>query len=414
MSGTQTPATSTSAQPWVQEHLLNVAGSNPAGVPPMTPQVSATTTNLTNSPDQEQGYQQAGTTNVAPTATATAGQANAPNPVNASTYDASQVNAQTPEMQAAQGTVDPRSLVTAEQEQVNRQDSTVQGQLQQIMDGDQRFAQGAVRRANEQMAARGMGASTMAADATTRAVIESALPIAQADANIFAQFQLANLNNRQQSALANAERYHAVNMANLSNTQQSNLVNTQARLQTLLSDQSADNAAKQFNAANQTQVDTFMANLETQVSQFNAAQATAVSQFNAGQTNATEQLRAQLAAQREQFNTTMRAQIDQSNVAWRRQINTINTAAANETNRINTQNTLNLSNWALNAVWQQFRDEADYAFTASENAQNRATNMAILASQQGFQSGLINQQQQSQMYQSLGNFSVNLLNNLMK
>lgn len=410
MSGSVNP---NDTQGWVQDHLENLAGMNGA-VPAMTPAVTATTTNIENSPDQEQGYQQAGDTNVAPTATATAGQASAPDPVTASTYASTQVGNQTPEMQAATGAVDPRALVTAEQEQVNRQDSTVQGQMQQLLDGDQRFAQGAVRRANEQMAARGMGASTMAADATTRAVIESALPIAQADANIFAQFQLANLNARQQASLANAEKYHAVNMANLSNTQQANLVSTQARLQTLLSDQSADNASKQFNAANQTQVDTFMANLSTQVSQFNAAQATSVSQFNAGQTNATAQLQAQLQAQREQFNTTMRAQIDQSNVAWRRQINTVNTAAANETNRINTQNTLNLSNWALNAVWQQFRDEADYAFTASENAKSRATNMAILSSQQGFQSSLIDQQQQAQMYQALGTFSVNLLNNMMK
>jgi hypothetical protein len=364
-------------------------------------------------PWELQGQQQAGATNVANAQQAATTTAAAPTQANAQTMQATQVGQNTPQMQAAQGTVDPRSQVEAQQAEVDER-STVQGQLKSLMDGDQRWAQGAVRRANEAMAARGMGSSTLAGEAITNAVIESALPIAQADAGIFAQFQLANLNNRQQAALANAQKVHEVNMANLSNDQQSRLVNTQAKLQTLLSDQSADNAAKQFNAANQTQVDMFMSQLGSQVEQFNAAQANALSQFNAGQTNAMSQLKATLDAQREQFNTQMRAQIDQSNVTWRRAVNTANTAAQNEANKINAQNSLNLSNWALNSVWQQFRDEADYAFTSSENAKNRATQMAILSSQQAFQQGLFDQNTQNQMYQALGSFAATTLGNLIK
>lgn len=395
---------------YAAEHVANMAsnGTN------LTQNQTYVPTMIQNSPDQEQGYQQAAETAVAPTAQANTAQAAAPGTVDAQTYDATKVAGSAPQMQAAQAQVDPRSEITAAQEQVDKENSTVQGQLKQLMDGDQRWAQGAVRRANETMAARGLGSSSLAGEAITNAVIESALPIAQQDANIFAQFQLANLNNRQQTAIANAEKYHQVNLANLNAEQQARLTNTQARLQTLLSDQSADNAAKQFNAANQTQVDTFMANLQAQVEQFNASQANAISQFNAGQTNSMSQLKATLAAQREQFNTTMRAQIDQSNVSWRRQINTANTEAQNQANLVNAQNTLNLSNWALNSVWQQFRDEADYAFTSSENAKNRATQLAILSSQQNFQQSLYDQDTQQKMYQALGGFAASVVGNLLK
>jgi hypothetical protein len=157
-----------------------------------------------------------------------------------------------------------------------------------------------------------------------------------------------------------------------------------------------------------------MAQLGSQVEQFNAAQANAVSQFNAGQTNAMGQLRATLDAQREQFNTTMRAQIDQSNVLWRRQINTQNTATQNQANTINAQNTLNLSNWALSATWQKMRDEADYAFTSSENEKNRATQFAILSTQQAFQGDIFNQQQRNQMNQALGGFAATVVANYLR
>lgn len=402
------------SQTWADAHLNNLANNNATGVPGVSGAAAVQPAMIENNASQEQGYQQAVDTNYSTTQYGQTTNAAAPTDVNATTYDATKVAPNTPQMTAAQGTVDPRSVVTAEQEQVDKQNSTVQGQLQQLMDGDQRYAQGAVRRANETMAARGLGSSSLAGEAITNAVIESALPIAQADASIYAQFQQANLNARQQASLANAEKYATVNLANLNNKQQANLVNTQSKLQTLLSDQSADNAAKQFNAANQTQTDQFMANLASNIEQFNATQSNAMAQFNAGQSNTMQSLAAQLNAQREQFNTTMRSQIDQSNVAWRRQLNTINTATQNQANMTNAQNSLNLSNWALNAIWQEQRDLADYAFTSSENDKNRATNFAILASQQAFQAGQADNAANQQMYQAVGGFAANLINNLLK
>ena len=58
----------------------------------------------------------------------------------------------------------------------------------------------------QQMAARGLGASSLAGQAIVQATMEAALPIAQADAAIVAQFEQQNLSNRQQRAMLAAQQ----------------------------------------------------------------------------------------------------------------------------------------------------------------------------------------------------------------
>lgn len=344
---------------------------------------------------------------------------------------------------AAQGTVDPRS--------------TVQGQMagltQQIKDGNAAWADPAMRNANEMMASRGLGNSTMAGAAVTQAALEAATPIAAADAKVFenmgmanlanqqqtnlfnaqqtqnitlanlnnrqqaalqnaqvlANMDMANLNNRQQAAVINAQSFVQLDLASLNNTQQASIINQQAQQQVLLSDQAAVNAQKQFNASSVQQNDQFFATLSSNINQFNTAQQNAMSQFNAGQHNAMKQFNSQLASQREQFNATMSLQIDQSNTQWRREINTANTASKNAANQINAQNMLNISNTAMNNLWQQFRDEADYAFTAGENDLNRRHNIAMAALQNANAKDMMGEQQKAQFAQIMGQTAGNIL-----
>ena len=89
--------------------------------------------------------------------------------------------------------------------------ATVAGQLEVLMsqfdDGNRPpWAAGALRAAEQQMLARGMGASSMAGQAIIQAAMESALPIAQMDASTQATFEQANLSNRQQRAMQMAEQ----------------------------------------------------------------------------------------------------------------------------------------------------------------------------------------------------------------
>ena len=350
------------------------------------------------------------------------------------------------------------------------QQATVQGQLEGLMqqfEGGQTpaWAAGAMRNAQGMLAKRGLGASSLAGQAIIQAAMESALPIAQADASTVAQFEsqnlsnrqqramlaaqqratfmgmefdqefqarvqnagriadvanmnftaeqqvalensriantmnlqnlsnsqamvmaeaaalsqldMANLNNRQQASVQNAQNFMQMDMQNLSNQQQTEMFKAQSRVQSLFTDQAADNASRQFNASSQNQVDQFFSSLQSQTSQFNATQSNAQAQFNAGQANVVERFNAELNNQRDQFNAQNRLIIDQSNATWRREVATADTAAVNRANELNAAALLGISNNAYNNMWQYFGDSMEWAWTSAENERSRVINLAI-------------------------------------
>ena len=357
---------------------------------------------------------------------------------------AAQFNAATigtaPSMTAAQGTV--TAPMTAAQQSLASLDSraTVQGQLENISSDIETslaqgsplpaFARGAAEAAKATMQARGLGASTMLAEALAEGILRSSIPIAQADANTYKQVIFQNLANNQQAAVVNAQAYLQMDMANLSNNQQANLQNLQAQQQQLLTDNAARNAALQFNATSQNQVNQFYSNLNTNIQEQNARRSDALSQFNIAEQNkvaalnaknataiadanaqrqaAINQFNATLDNQRERFNVENQRVIDQSNVTWRRQINTANTAAVNAANQTNAQNLLNLSNFALSSLWQQWRDEASWVNQSSENEMNRNHNLAVAALERTTAFDLQNSAQTSALYAMLGQFGMNI------
>jgi hypothetical protein len=126
-------------------------------------------------------------------------------------------------------TVDAGTLAKFEAGEINAQ-STVQGQLASLMksfdDGTPAWAAGAIRAANAAMNARGLGGSSMAGAAILQATMESAIPIAQQDAQTYAQMGLANLNTKTQVALSNAAAQQGVQISNFNAEQQSALQNS--------------------------------------------------------------------------------------------------------------------------------------------------------------------------------------------
>ena len=347
--------------------------------------------------------------------------------------------------------------------------ATVQGQLETLMQqfeggNTPAWAAGAMRNATATMAARGLGASSMAGQAIVQAAMESAIPVAQADASVIASFEaqnlsnrqqramlaaeqraafigqefdqafqarvinaskisdianmnftaeqqvalensraantmnlanlgnrqalvmseaaalanmdMANLNNRQQAAVMNAQSFLQMDMANLSNQQQTEMFKAQTQVQSLLTDQAAENAARQFNASSQNQTDQFFANLQTQASQFNTAQANAQSQFNAGESNVMNRFAAEMMNQRDQFNAQNRLVIDQNNAQWRRQVATADTAAINRANEINATNLLDISNTSYNNLWSYYQDSMEWAWNSAENERQRVMDLA--------------------------------------
>ena len=349
-----------------------------------------------------------------------------------------QVVGTAPTMTAATGSV--TAPMTAAQQAISSLDpkATVQGQLENISTDIETslaqgtplpaFARGAAEAAKATMQARGLGSSTMLAEALAEGILKSSVPIAAADAQTYKEVIFQNLANNQQAAVVNAQAYLQMDVANLSNAQQASMQNLHASQQTLLSDNAARNAALQFNATSQNQVNQFYdsinTNLQTQnaqradamaqytnaeankVAALNAKNTTAVADANAQRETAISQFNKTLEDARARFNVENQRVIDQSNAVWRRSINTANSTAVNASNETNAMNLLNLSNFAMSGLWQQWRDEASWVQTSSQNTDNRDHNMAIAALERTTSFDLQNSAQKAALYALLGQFGM--------
>ena len=312
------------------------------------------------------------------------------------------------------------------------QNATVQFQVEQLYKSLEEgkplpaWASANVKKVQDIMNARGLGASSVAAAAMVQAIAESALPIAIQDANKYATIQLQNLNNQQQTALANAASIAAMDRQNLDNKmkaaqqnaqsflqmdlknvdqkQAGQILKYQSEVQALFTDAAAQNAAIQFNAKNQTQIDQFYDQLGTVVSKGNIDREVATQQFNTDQANSMVKYQAKLEDAREKFNSEMQLQIDQSNVLWRRQINTDNTVNQNEANRINAASLLGLTTTAQNNLWQKYRDEAAFVFTSTQNELQRTHQIAQMAVANQFAKDMFNAKIDAQTSEAIGSF----------
>ena len=224
------------------------------------------------------------------------------------------------------------------------------------------------------------------------------------NAATFAAMDKANLSARLQGAVTNAQSLLSVDTANLSAQQKSNELSYSALTQGLFKDSAEENARREFNAKNETQVQEFFAELGSQVETANANRTAAVEQFNAGETNAMNQFNSSMADARDKFNANMKFAIDQSNTQWRRQINTASTALQNETNRINVQNQYNLTQTALSQLWQKYRDNAAWNFQKSESAVQRQHEIGVMAMEFANSQELYDQEQKDAIGTGVGNW----------
>jgi len=311
--------------------------------------------------------------------------------------------------------------------------ATVQGQLTGLTanfdaSNPPPWAAGTLRAIQAQMAQRGLGASSMAGQAMIQGALESALPIAQADANIQAQFETQNLSNRQQRAMLaaqqratfigqefdqefqsrvqnsarigdianmnftaeqniameNSRAVNTMNLQNLSNKQGMVMAEAAALANLDMANLSNNQQAAVQNAQNFLQMD--MANLsnEQQTVMFNAqainqsiltdqAADNASKQFNATSENQTKQFMANLANNVSQFNATQANAQSQFNAGEENTIERFNTEVRNQRDQFNAQNQLAIAQ--NNAVW---RREIATADTAAVNRANELNAKAVL------------------------------------
>ena len=290
------------------------------------------------------------------------------------------------------------------------------------------WAAGTLRAVQAQMAARGLGASSMAGQAMIQGALESALPIAQADSQTVRTFELQNLTNRQQRAmlsaqqratfigqefdqgfqarvqnsariadianknftaeqsiaLENSKNANTMNLNNLANNQAVTIAEAAALSQMDTANLNARQQAAVSNASNFLQLD--MANLsnEQQTSLYNAqainqslltdqAATNAASQFNSTSANQTNQFMSNLANQVSQFNSTQANAQEQFNSGETNAMAKFNNEVLNQRDQFNAQNQIAIAQ--NNAVW---RREIATADTAAINRANELNAKAVL------------------------------------
>jgi hypothetical protein len=313
------------------------------------------------------------------------------------------------------------------------QKATVSGQLDNLMQDFEggktpAWAAGAMRAATSAMAARGLGASSMAGQAVVQAAMESALPIAQADAATQAAFEAQNLSNRQeramlaaqqraafigmefdqafqsrvinaskvsdianmnftaeqQVALENSRIANTVNLQNLNNEQALVMAEAAALSQLDMANLSNRQQAAVLNAQNFMQMD--MANLTNaqQTTMFKAqamqqalftdqAAENAARQFNATSENQTNQFFANLQAQTSQFNASQNNAMEQFRAGELNAQERFNAELENQRQQFNAKNRLVIDQ---NNV--QWRREVATANTAAINRANELNAKSIL------------------------------------
>ena len=409
-------------------------------------------------------------------------QANLPTASNAATFDslavAPQVAAETAGMTAAQGTVSTQAQTTAQQqltsgvtgmtaaqgtatmvnapaareiqsgeiisgvadaekaatfnEQIQAAtatpsaQATVAGQLEGLMQqfeggATPTWAAGSMRAATATLAARGLGASSMAGQAVIQATMEAAIPIAQMDAQVQAQFEGQNLSNRQaramlsaqqraqflgmefdqafQSRVANSARIgdianmnftaeqniamensraaNTMNLSNLSNSQAMVMAEAAALSNLDMANlnnrqQSAVQNAQNFmqmdmvNLSNDQQTTMFKSQQNIQALFTDQAAENASKQFNAASENQTNQFFSNLTGQTAQFNASQQNAMDQFNVNSVNALREFNSNIQQQRDMFNAQNGLVIAQ--SNAQWRQNLDTLN---TSELNESNR-------------------------------------------
>ena len=311
--------------------------------------------------------------------------------------------------------------------------ATVQGQLASLTSNfdasnPPAWAAGTLRAVQAQMAQRGLGASSMAGQAMIQGALESALPIAQADAQTIASFEAANLSNRQQRAMLSAQQRatfigqefdqafqtrvqnsakiadianmnftaeqqialensraaNTVGLANLSNNQAMVMAEASALSNLDMSNLSNRQQSAIQNAQSFLQMDMSNLNNNQQTAMFKSqtiaqslftdqAATNASRQFNATSQNQTDQFFANLQTQVSNFNSEQSNAMSRYNTGELNSLEQFNTTMKNQREQFNAQNRLVIDQ--SNAQWRRQVATSD---TATINRANELNAKALI------------------------------------
>jgi hypothetical protein len=242
------------------------------------------------------------------------------------------------------------------------EEALVSNQIDSLLSGIEEgeipaWARPAVAAVEARLAQRGMSASTVGRDALLNSIIQSALPIAQSNAqaiqqsvsqqrSIEAQAFEADAQRQQQAALTNANNVFQMDMAQFSADQQTALANSRFLQTVSLTEASNRQQAAVQNAVLMSQANIAEANLFQQAQIANAKNFLAMDMANLSNTQQSFMLEAQQEQQRmlsnqaalnaaEQFNAASEMQVEQFNANLASNVEKFNAGQINSAKQFN-------------------------------------------------------------------------------
>jgi len=268
------------------------------------------------------------------------------------------------------------------------------------------WAQSLARDANKSIAFTGIS-GTAAIATLSNAIMEATLGIAESDAKFFQTITTKNLDNRQQAiinkatvlsnleianldvrsaaAVQNAKAFLEMDLTNLSNEQQAEKVNKEAYVQALFENTNAENASRLFTAESTNEINKFYSELQVAVERHNSSETNLLAKFNAGEVNDAAEFNGEIKTIRQKFLAEMQYNIDVSNVKWRQTVETTNNANEVEAHTTDVKNGLDISQEALNSLWDSADNLLDYIWKTTDADMERE--LRLLVAQMEGQSG---------------------------
>lgn len=254
------------------------------------------------------------------------------------------------------------------------------------------WAQGTYRNITRSISFNGMSGSAAIA-ASSNAIMEATLGIAEKEAaffqtvtiknldnrqeaiinkaNVLAKFDLANLSAREVAAVQNAKAFLDFDLSNLDRRQQAEVINVQNRVDAMFTDVAEENVNRRFNITNAMENRQFYDQLKLEAATYNASAINAARESNANRKDSATQFSIERTMARDQFEANMARYIDESNVNWRRSVYETNTRMEFEAAATDVRNAIGLTTEGLNRIWDRVDSQLDYIWRSTEADEQR-------------------------------------------
>jgi hypothetical protein len=194
-------------------------------------------------------------------------------------------------------------------------------------------------------------------------------------ARALSRFEEANLGAREVAAVQNAKAFLEMDLLNVRNEQEAEIINTQERIDVMLSDAAETNVARRFDVEQENDFTKYYDNLNANIEMHRSEQLNAIKRFNAGELNDGAEFEAEMEDSRQRYYSDMQYQIDSDNARWRQSVAETNTELEFEAATEDVRNGLDLSQEAMNQMWDRVDSLLDHTVTMYNNEADRDANI---------------------------------------